>query len=254
MSTVALQTNCWHRDWRRALTGRRLYDLVERCNYPFAERTLLINRLPRYDEALRLAGRLVDEGVLTGALVVEDHADAALRQLGTSRAELAGGYGYSIAEMVGLATTRCDYVLYFMSDCLPETLSDWIPKALTLLESSPQVRVANLLWDGKTAEARAEAEFETEDFFIGYGFSDQCYLVRTSDFRAPIYGHWHPSSARYPTYVHDGFERRVDSWMRNEGYLRATYRHASYQHRNLLPTFSQRLKRRVRRMLETVRG
>jgi hypothetical protein len=145
-------------------------------------------------------------------------------------------------------------VLYFMSDCLPETVSDWIPKALALLESSPQVRVANLLWEGKTAEARAEAEYETDNFFIGYGFSDQCYLVRTSDFRAPIYGHWHPSSARYPTYVHDGFERRVDSWMRNEGYLRATYRHASYQHRNLPPTFSQRLKRRVRRMLETVRG
>lgn len=137
MSTVALQTNCWHRDWRRALTGRRLYDLVERCNYPFAERTLLINRLPSYGKALRLAGRLVEEGVLTGALVVEDHADAALGLLGTSRAELAGAYGYSIAEMVGLATTRCDYVLYFMSDCLPETLSDWIPKALTLLESSP---------------------------------------------------------------------------------------------------------------------
>ena len=78
--------------------------------------------------------------------------------------------------------------------------------------------------------------------------------MRTSDFRAPIYGRWHPSSARYPTYGLDGFERRVDSWMRSEGYLRATYRHASYQHRNLPPTFSQRLTRRLHRMLGGAKG
>lgn len=247
-ASVALQTNCWHRDWRKALTSRRLHALVERCNYPFAERTLLINRLPRYDRALVLADGLIGQGVLTDAVIVEQHADAALATLGVSRDELGGSYGYSIAEMVGLATTRCDYVLYFMSDCMPDMVSDWIPKALDLLQSSPGIAVANLLWDGKTAEARAEAERETPDFFIGYGFSDQCYLVRTREFRAPIYGHWHPASERYPVYAPAAFERRVDSWMRTEGRLRATYKHASYSHNNLPPTLSQRVARRVRRL------
>lgn len=247
--TVALQTNCWHRDWRTALTGNRLRDLVERCSFPFAERTLLINRLPRYGKALALVEEAIRQGVLTRALIVEDHADAALASLGVTRGELGGGYGYSIAQMVGLATTPCDYVLYFMSDCLPETVSNWIPKALDLLQSSPDIKVANLLWNGNAAEARAEAEHETDDFFIGYGFSDQCFLVRASDFRAPIYGYAHPASQRYPVYGLDSFERRVDSWMRTEGYLRATFKHASYRHANLPPTLGQRVVRRVRRML-----
>lgn len=246
MVTVALQTNCWHRDWRMALRGPRLAQLTERSVFRFAERTLLINALSNYDGALQLAGKAIDSGVLTQAVVVEQHADAALAAVGLSRADLAGSYGYSIAELVGLHLTRCDYVLYFMSDCLPETITDWIPGALALMQAEPRIKVSNLLWNGNADEARAEADWETEDFFVGSGFSDQCYLVQAEEFRAPIYGFSHPGSERYPDYVQQGFERRIDSWMRQHGYLRATFKHASYRHANLPRPLGSRVAGRLR--------
>ena len=246
MVTVALQTNCWHRDWRTALRGPRLTRLMERSAFPFTERTLLINALDRYDGALQLAGKAIEGGRLTQSVIVEEHADAALASVGLSRADLAFSYGYSIAELVGLYLTRCDYILYFMSDCLPETVSDWIPQALALMQSQPRIKVANLLGNGNADEARMEADWETGDFSVGSGFSDQCYLVRVADFRAPTYGFDHPGSAHYPDYGQQGFERRVDSWMRRHGYLRATFKHASYRHTNLPPSFRGRVEGRIK--------
>jgi hypothetical protein len=244
--SVAIQTNCWRRDWRLVLSADRLRQLVE-CNaYPFAERTVLINELASYAGAFRLADAAIASGLLTSRVVVEQHAAAAIAEAGLSNDDLADARGYSIAELVGLHTTRCEYLLYFMSDCLPMTTRNWIPSALRLMESDPRIKVANLLWNGNTDEARAESLEETEEFFIGPGFSDQCFLVRVADFRGHVYSHEHPASARYPDYVQAGFERRVDSWMRHNRYLRATYKHASYRHLNLPPTLGQRIKRRLR--------
>jgi hypothetical protein len=58
------------------------------------------------------------------------------------------------------------------------------------------------------------------------------YLVRTEDFRASIYEESHEASERYPHYGGELFEKRVDSWMRNNHHLRATHRHGSYLHQN----------------------
>lgn len=247
--SVALQTNCWRRDWRLVLGAGRLQQLVERNSFPFEERTVLINELADYTGAFRLADAAIRSGLLTSRVVVEQHAAAAMAEAGLSTADLGEARGYSIAELVGLHLTRCEYLLYFMSDCLPMTTHDWIPAALRLMASDRRIRVANLLWNENAQEARAESLWETEDFFVGPGFSDQCFLVRVEDFRGPIYGHTHPASARYPAYVQAGFERRVDSWMQQHGYLRATYKHASYRHQNLPPPLGQRITTRLRRTL-----
>jgi hypothetical protein len=106
--------------------------------------------------------------------------------------------------------------------------------------------VANLTWDHKYDEARDESSEETGDFHIGFGFSDQCWLVRTEDFRAPIYNHSYPVSARYPDYGGELFEKRVDSWMRTTGALRGTYKEGSYVHqRQPAPTRWERWRRRL---------
>jgi hypothetical protein len=80
-------------------------------------------------------------------------------------------------------------------------------------------------------------------------------MVRTADFRRAIYGEKHPDSARYPGYGGELFEKRVDSWMRNHGHLRATYRHGAYLHesapRSLKRTirhYAGSLKRMMRRL------
>ncbi|HEY2981086.1 MAG TPA: hypothetical protein VGJ22_07895, partial [Anaerolineales bacterium] len=115
----------------------------------------------------------------------------------------------------------------------PEQADGWIAAALDRFGKEPRVKVANLTWNGRYDEAKSESFSEDEDFYVGYGFSDQMYLVRTADFQSPpIYHEQHELSARYPVYGGELFEKRIDSWMRNNQFVRLTYKHASYEHRN----------------------
>jgi exonuclease V gamma subunit len=69
-------------------------------------------------------------------------------------------------------------------------------------------------------------------FCIGYGFSDQMYLIRTEEFRRPIYNEHNEKSSNYPDYGGELFEKRVNSWMLNHNRYRVTYLGLSYKHRN----------------------
>jgi hypothetical protein len=230
MSTVTLETKCWNDDWRRILKTDRLRTLAERNRFEFADRTLMINNVDDVANVTRAAERAVAGGLLTRHLLVADYAEEALRFFDLTAAALTKGYVYSIAELVSIYLCDTDYLLHFAGDCLPMATYDWVANAVAVMETDARIKVANLAWDGKYDEAAAESSFQIEDFFIGFGFSDQCYLVRTADFRAPIYNESHADSARYPEYGGELFEKRVDSWMRNHGYLRATFKHGSYLH------------------------
>jgi hypothetical protein len=105
-----------------------------------------------------------------------------------------------------------------------------VTPALAELERNGDYKVANPVWNRRYDEARRESSFEVDSFYVSYGFSDQCFLVRTGDFRAPIYNESNIASERYPEYGGETFEKRVDSWMRNHGYLRLTFKWGSYVH------------------------
>jgi len=230
MRTVTLETKCWSGDWRRILKSDRLRTLVERNCFEFADRTLMINNVDHVARVTRAAERAIEAGILTRSVLVADHAEEALRFFDLTADALTRGYVYSIAELVSLYVCRTEYLLHYAGDCLPMAAYDWVGNAIAVMEADPRIKVANLTWDGKYDEADAESSFATDDFFVGFGFSDQCFLVRTSDFRALIYNETHPYSERYPDYGGELFEKRVDSWMRNHQYLRATYKHGSYLH------------------------
>jgi hypothetical protein len=230
MRTVTLETKCWRGDWRRILESDRLRTLADRNRFDFTDRTLMINNVDDMAPVTRAADRAIAAGILTRSVVVADHAEDALRFFDLSADALTHGYVYSIAELVSLYVCRTEYLLHFAGDCLPMAAYDWVDHAIAAMDADPRIKVANLTWDGKYAEAAAQSSFATDDFFVGFGFSDQCFLVRTSDFRAPIYNETHPDSSRFPDYGGELFEKRVDSWMRNHEYLRATYRHGSYLH------------------------
>ena len=227
---VTLETKCWERDWKQLLTTNHLELLAERNAFDFSRRVLMINNVENYDAVIRHARGAVGRGWITDFVVVRDYIDEALRFFDVTRESLGRGYVYSAAELVSIYTCSTPFLLHFAGDCLPATRVEWIPQALALLERDARVKVANLTWDGKYDEARAESTEESDDFFIGSGFSDQCWLVRVADFRAPIYNERHPASARYPDYGGELFEKRVDAWMRCGGHLRATFKHGSYTH------------------------
>jgi hypothetical protein len=227
---VTLETKCWERDWVAVLCPDRLRRLTTMNRCAFAERVVMINNVSDYGRVAECAERVVKAGALDRFVVVKDFAAEALEFFNLTADSFGSGYVYSIAELVGIYTCRTPFLLHFAGDCMPTDACDWVPKAIAAFDATPQLRVANLTWNGRYDQAAVESESRDADFYYGFGFSDQNYLVRTADFRDPIYGETHAAAARYPAYGGELFEKRVDSWMRNHGYLRATYKHASYEH------------------------
>jgi hypothetical protein len=232
--TITFETKVWENDWELILKTSRLKDLVNRCNHPLDCRVLYINNVKNPTEVERHAQKWIDEGVIDQYVHVHEHAQEALDFFNLSKEKLGKGYYYSIAELVSIYLTKTKYLLHFSSDAIPEKdiKTPWLKLGLDLLETKPEVKVYNLTWNRRYKEAINEALEQDQDFYYGYGFSDQMYLVRTSDFRAPIYEEFHEASKRYPQYGGELFEKRVDSWMRNNHCVRATYKHASYLHQN----------------------
>jgi hypothetical protein len=254
MQSVTLETKCWEGDYRKILAPGRLQALAETNMYLFAERWLMINNVRSYARVCRMAEAAVRERVLTKYIIVEEHARAALEFFEIDRASFGRGYVYSISELVSLYLCTSDYLLHFAGDCHPNAVCDWLPQTVDFLGVHPEVKVANLSWICPHSPPVSEAEKITEDFYIGYGFSDQCYFVRTAEFRQPIYNEQNPASARYPVYGGELFEKRVDAWMRNHGHLRATYRHGAYRHEGHPVSAARRIRSIVGQVKARLRG
>jgi len=234
LMTITLETKVWENDWELILKTSRLKELVNRCKHRFDKKILYINNVKNPSEVERYAQRMIDEGILDQFIHVDQYAEQALGFFELDKQKLGKGYYYSIAELVSIYLTETTHLLHFSSDAMPEKNIplNWLNQGIQVLQENPQVKVFNLAWDKKYKEVQAESIDENSNFYLGYGFSDQMYLIRTADFKAPIYEEVNAESERYPSYGGELFEKRVDSWMRNHQFLRATYKHGSYLHKN----------------------
>ncbi len=231
--TITLETKCYENDWEYLLRTDRLKEVVASCRHPFDRVVLHINNVKKPDKAARYASRLVREGVISEFVQVADYAERVLEAFGCDRESFKGGYYYSIAEMTAIYLCKTDYLLHFSSDSMMANGEEWIGSAIRKMEEHPEVLVANPTWNGKFHRAKEASIAEDDDFYIGYGFSDQCYLIAPARFRLPIYNETNPVSQRvFPLHGGESFEKRVDSYMRNHAALRITSKRASYRHRN----------------------
>ncbi len=230
MVSTTFVTNCWERDWEIILKTRFLENKIKRNQYPFTEKVVVINNVNDRVKVERYAKAAVNDGVLTSYFFVEDYIDQALKFFELSRQSLGKGFYYSNHELVSVYFCRTDYLVFYTSDTWLQEQVPWVEPALNELEKNSIYKVANPTWNYKYDEAKSESFSEIGDFYVGYGFSDQCFLVRTRDFRAPIYNEYNVDSERYPEYGGETFEKRVDSWMRNHFNLRLTFKRGSYVH------------------------
>lgn len=245
--SVTLETKCWENDWEFLLKTDRIERMAERSAFNFAKRTLFINNVENPGKVSSYAEKLVRSGVLTGFHVVADHEAEALDFFGLEKESLTSGFVYSVAELVGIHLCQTDFLLHFSGDSFPAARVPWMGAALERFSADKRVKVANLTWNHNYLDAAAEAFDEDHDFYVGYGFSDQMYLVRTADFRSPsVYHQTNPASARYPAYGGELFEKRVDAWMRNNGFHRLTYKHGSYEHENFPKSY---LRKKLKHLL-----
>ncbi len=227
---MTFATSCWEHDWDILLKTNFLQNKIVRNAFDFSKKILVINNVNDRGEVEKYSRKAFDSGVLTDYFFVEDYIDEALKFFRLTKKALGKGYYYSNHELVSIYLCLTDFLVFYTGDTRLEEIVNWIAPAIAKFEENSYYKVANPVWNYKYNEAKSESYSEIEDFFVGFGFSDQCFLVRTKDFRAPIYNEDHPASARYPAYGGETFEKRVDSWMRNHNYLRLTYKHGSYMH------------------------
>lgn len=227
---VTFETKCYENDWEKILSGDYLQKMITRNQFNFAETILYINNVSDPERVSAHAQMFVDKKILTAYKLVDSHAEEALRFFNLQRDDFQGGYFYSIAELVSIYLTKTPYLLHFSGDSTLEGDFSWIDEAIIRMESDRSIKAANPVWNRRTEEARQEAVEEDHIFFKGLGFSDQCYLIKTEDFKQRIYHERHPESERYPDYGGELFEKRVDAWLRNSRYWRITYKHGSYIH------------------------
>lgn len=240
---VTFETKCYENDWEFILKGNHLEKMIARCNFPFARKVVIINNVNDIRKVTRYADKKVKKGTLDAYYIADNYAQQALAQFNIDVASFNGGYYYSIAELVGILLCETKYLLHFSSDTLLDnTHSNWINDAIRIFEERKDVLVANPTWDFRFSHAEEESFDSIRNFYLGNGFSDQCYLIRSGDFKKPIYNEKNPLSERYPKYGGELFEKRVDSYMHNHQLYRITSKETAYAHKNFPKGKLERLR------------
>jgi hypothetical protein len=237
--SITFETKCYENDWEYLLKTRHLEKMIENCNVNFQFKQLIINNVEEPEKVRRYAEKKIAKNVIDAYYFVDDYIDEALKFFDIDKHSFGNGYYYSNAELAGLFLSKTEYHLHFAGDSFMQKKhgSRWIVEACNILENHPEYLVANPAWNFKYHEAEGESTGKTTNgFYVGFGFSDQCYLVRTNDFRQKIYHYKHPFSERYPEYGGELFEKRVDSYMRIKKLYRITSMNESYIHRNFPKT------------------
>ena len=247
--TITFETKCWEKDWKYLLKTNLIKKNIDRNNYLFKKKVLMINNISNYTTVTKAADKLINNGTLTDYFLVDDYAEKTLNFFNLTKEDLGIGYYYSISELVSIFLCTTEYLLHYSSDSKLKNKSNWIHFSLNEFDKNDTIKVANPTWNQKYDQAKNESIIENDYFYIGFGFSDQCYLIKTKDFKQCIYNEENILSERYPTYGGNLFEKRIDAWMRNNNYYRITYKHDSYYHNNFPKINHKIFKRFVKELI-----
>jgi hypothetical protein len=230
---VTFETKVYENDWEYILKGNYLDKVIARCNYKFKKKVLFINNVKDIKKVKKYADKKVIQGVIDMYFVVEDYENEALNYFNIDKESFKEGYYYSISELVSIYLCETEFLLHFSSDSFLEvSMVNWIDDAIKIFKENNDIIVANPTWNFAYKQVEKESISEIDDFYISYGFSDQCYLIKSEVFKKQIYNEDNIASTRYPKYGGELFEKRVDSFMRNHNKLRITSRKVSYMHIN----------------------
>lgn len=245
--SVTFATCVWEKDWRHVLLCPDYLRVKQISNhaFPFSEKLLVINNVKNREEVQSAAETKKQEGTLTNYVFSEDLASKCLSFFDLSRSDFRVGsdasnyagvdsdwiYYNALGPLTALYLATSEYLLYLTGDVRLDKKIDWIGKTIRQMEKSPRCKVANLVWNEHYDEARKESYRRGWNFFIAkQGFSDQMFLVKVSDFRAPIYGEIRSDSHHFPR--GDVWEKRAFSAMKNRGWERLIFVKGSYIHEN----------------------
>jgi len=231
MSNVDLVVNTWERTYRDVVKPG-FFPSIEVSNGRKFKKILLINNVDNMSFLKKAADELIHRNELDEYFVVEEELPKALMSLGLTLRDLGRVPHYSDAPLVAITLpSTSDYLLYWDSEITLYHQCNWVDISISLMENNPNILCVNPSWHrGSVAK---EAIFMIGDFSVGYGFFDQCFLIRMSDIDNIAWNCFCVASLRYPlSHIAPVFEQRIDAFMRRTHRLRATYTKAVYVHPN----------------------
>jgi len=231
-ASVDLVVTCFERTYRKVLAPGFFDDVSKQSRFQFQRRIAVINNVDSRKDAHDLAQGLCNRGELDEFYFVDEQIASAYVQAGLSQTNFGRLSCYTDHLLVAATCSKgSQFLLHWDADVYLQHPSDWISPSLELMERSPEIFVANPAWESAVLDLEAETIRTEGPFSIGYGFSDQIFLVRRSEISQNIYSEFHLASMRYPwSQIGLIFEARVDSFMRNHARFRATFRDALYFH------------------------
>ena len=230
MTAIDLIVNVWERTYRSVLQPGFL-SAIEEQNQRTLIRKLVINNVADREAVMRLADDLVARGELDSYYIVADQLPLALAATGLSHKDLGRVPHYSDGLLVAVTLPGNEWFLHWDAEIRLRRSANWLDPAIELMSQNTRILAANPNWGQQGIESEAVAKLD--GFALSYGFSDQCFLARRSEFAQPIYKCWCPVSLRYPlSHITPIFEQRVDAFARSHRRLRATYLGATYEHPN----------------------
>jgi hypothetical protein len=230
---LTFETKVWENDWEYILKNNYIDKMISNCNFNFNKKKIIINNVQNRKEVERHCEIKIKEGIIDEYYCVEDYSTQVLDFFEIDLNSFKGGYVYSISELLGIYLCKTEFLLHFSSDSyLKKDNFNWIEEGIKIMQNNPDIIVANPTWNKKFAEVKSESTTEISNFFLGSGFSDQCYLIKNEVFRKNIYNEKNIMSDRYPDYGGELFEKRVDSFMKNNNKFRITHKNDYYISKN----------------------
>jgi hypothetical protein len=232
MSEVDFIINVWEGTYRTVLQPGYIKKILDDNRFAFRKVTVLINNIDDMASACSLSERLISVQEIDAYVSVAEHLDRSIAMAGLTKDELGPIPFYSDWAIVAVFLLgNAPWICHWDAEVHLKEPFDWISPAIALMNRDKRISVANPSW---TRGAPGKEALAVEgDFHLGYGFSDQVFLLRTAEFAQPIYRYFAPASLRYPfAHVCAIFEQRVDSYMRTTRRLRATHIYAQYSHQN----------------------
>ena len=229
--SVGLIINCYEKTYRRVLTPEYINKIRSQNLFSFNNTFIVINNVKHPEDAENRLMQLKDTQIIDDYFWVHDYLDIALEQVNLTRQDFGSILPYSDWALVCLHVTKSKYLLHWDADINLVSPINWINPSLRILETSEQVITACPCWTDNIDQLQSESCYETNQFYIGFGLSDQIFLVRRDTLLAPIYQYRHLYSLRFPlAHVSSTFEKRVDSFMRKTRKYRAVHKDTLYTH------------------------
>ncbi len=231
---ATLYIDVWGTFFRQILSPNWFSQVESNCGCKFKKKIVCVNNIDvRYkDEFKSLLNQRLFYQEVDGFIDVNATCDAALAVFDLSREAFKPLEYQSTADVTALSRCSTRYIVFFSGDSAPWGSSNWVREGIDILEKDENIMVVNPVWNGLLEHARcwSNPDIETEAYFLGHGFSDQCYLARTDDLKhGSIYHETNSAAdALYCKGHGNQFEKRVDAWMRNHKKLRATIKNAAY--------------------------